>query len=139
VTALTRLLHALDVLDWPAARACLADTLRTDYTPLFGGEPETVTGDALIAQWQGLLPGFSATQHLTGPVLEVADTLETHVRAIHWMSGARWAVYGHYSAHVGAHGRIDSLTLRTFQVEGDTDLPGRASTNPERRKPTRSV
>lgn len=45
---LTRMLHAVDRLDWDGVRACFAGQLRVDYTEL---------------------NGFDATQHLTGPVL----------------------------------------------------------------------
>lgn len=130
---LTRLLHAIDTLDWATVRACLADEVRTDYTSLFGGEPTTVSGDDLVAQWQSLLPGFAATHHLTGPVLESDGVVDTHVQAHHWMpDGQRWSVYGRYTAHV-VDGRITSLTLHTYQQEGDPELPATAAANPDRR------
>src|SRR5688572_27568251 len=99
---LTRMLHAIDALDWAEVRACLADEVRTDYTELFGCEAETVTGDELVTRWQGLVPGFDATQHLTGPVLAEKDgsglLLRTHVRGYHRVEGAEggstWAVHG---------------------------------------------
>ena len=133
MTVLTRLLHAIDALNWVGVRSCLADEVRTDYTSLFGGEPETVTGDDLVARWQALLPGFAATQHLTGPVLVEGDVAETHVRAHHWMAdGDRWSVYGHYVARL-VDDRIAELTLQTFRQEGNPELPAIAAKNPDRR------
>ena len=38
---ITRMLHAIDRLDWPAVRDCFADVITTDYTSLWGGEVET--------------------------------------------------------------------------------------------------
>jgi len=153
---LTDLLHAIDVLDWPRVRRALADTLVVDYTSLFGGDVETIAADALVERWQGLLPGFDATQHLTGPVLvrpaegeggdggEDRARVETHVRAYHYLRGPRpatgtavWMVAGHYEVTTARQSdgwRITSLTLRTFYEEGDRSLvelaASRATTAP---------
>ncbi|TIX56313.1 MAG: hypothetical protein E5V25_28305, partial [Mesorhizobium sp.] len=53
-----------DLREWNRVRSYFAARVTTDYTSLFGGEVATSDRDALIAQWQGLLPGFDATQHL---------------------------------------------------------------------------
>lgn len=136
---LTRMLHAIDELDWAGVRACLADGVRTDYTELFGGEPETLSGDALVERWQGLLPGFDATQHLTGPCLVEEDhdggvRVRTHVRGYHHIADAEggpvWAVHGHYAAPLERAGdgwRIAGITLRVFYQEGNTGLPALAA------------
>ena len=65
-----------------------ADQVLVDYTELFGGAAETVTGDELVTRWRALVPGFDATQHMTGPVLLTSDELpglwlDTHVRGYH--------------------------------------------------------
>lgn len=134
-TLLTRMLHAIDELDWDEVRACLADEVRADYSELFGGAAETLPGDELVQRWQGLLPGFDATQHLTGPCLLEEDAdgrlrLRTHVRAYHRIADAEggpvWGVHGHYAAPVersGAGWRIAGITLRLFYQEGNSDLP----------------
>ncbi|MER9962141.1 nuclear transport factor 2 family protein [Mesorhizobium sp. M0045] len=66
-------------------------SVTTDYTSLFGGAAATSGRDALIAQWQGLLPGFDATQHLiTNIIVEGAGNdavARSHVRAAHWITG----------------------------------------------------
>ncbi|WP_163508179.1 nuclear transport factor 2 family protein [Fodinicola acaciae] len=133
---LTRLLHAIDSVDWPTVRACFTDKVHIDYTSLFGGEPETLAADELVERWRGLLPGFDATQHLTGPVLVDADgRLDTHVRSFHVLDGDIWAVHGHYSGQL-RDGRIASLTLTLFYQEGNRSLPvtagERAKTSPRR-------
>ncbi|GAA5137406.1 nuclear transport factor 2 family protein [Pseudonocardia adelaidensis] len=139
---LTRLLQAVDDLDWPAVRDCLADEVRTDYTELFGGAAETVSGDELVRRWQGLLPGFDATQHLigTGRLEEGVGaggdgpTVRTHVRGYHHIAGAdggaTWGVHGHYVVPlVRSPGgwRIAGITLRVFYQEGNTGLPALAT------------
>ncbi|WP_367117758.1 nuclear transport factor 2 family protein [Mesorhizobium sp.] len=53
-----------DLREWNRVRSYFAARVTTDYTSLFGGEAATSDRDALIAQWQDLLPGFDATQHL---------------------------------------------------------------------------
>ena len=135
---LTRMLHAIDSLDWAEVRRCFADQVRADYTALSGGEPETLAADGLIARWRGLLPGFDATQHMTGPVLLTRDEglglrADTHVRGYHHLGGETWAVHGHYIARL-VDGQITELTLQVFYQEGNLDLPAtatqRATTSP---------
>ncbi|MER8699716.1 MULTISPECIES: nuclear transport factor 2 family protein [unclassified Mesorhizobium] len=76
-------------------------SVTTDYTSLFGGEAATSGSDALIAQWQGLLPGFDATQHLiTNIIVEGAGNdavARSHVRAAHWIGARFWTVGGSIS------------------------------------------
>jgi len=131
-----------DRLDWPAVRDAFADDIRVDYTSLSGGEPETLRADDLIARWQGLLPGFDATQHLAGPVVLTGDggpgvRADAHVRGYHHIQdpdgGQTWGVFGHYTARL-ADGKITELTLQVFYQEGNLELPGtaaqRAATSP---------
>src|SRR5690606_34429994 len=66
---ITRLLFAVDALDWAGVRAAFADEVEVDYTSLFGGSPERLPADELVTRWQGMLPGFAATQHQTGPIV----------------------------------------------------------------------
>lgn len=140
---LTRMLQAVDDLDWPVVRGCLADEVRTDYSELFGGEAETVSGDELVRRWQGLLPGFDATQHLIGTTLveerEDGFTVRTHVRAYHHVAGAEggavWGVHGHYVVPLRrspAGWQISGITLRLYYQEGNTDLPALAGERADR-------
>jgi len=152
---LTRLLHAVDALHWARVRDCVADQLELDYTELFGGEPQLVTGDQLVASWQSLLPGFDATHHMTGPVLtEAANgggadgdlTLRAQVRGLHQLAGAEggdlWDVYGQYEVRLTkADGgwRISRLVLHLIHQAGNTGLPelavARAATSPRAPRP----
>jgi len=123
---LVDLVHAIDTLDWTGVRAALADELTTDYTSLFGGSPQQQTGDELVEQWQALLPGFTATQHLLGPVRVSGSSARAHVRASHRVDDARWVVAGHYRATLSADGRISALVLDTYYQDGDLELPAAA-------------
>lgn len=103
--SITRMLNAIDALDWTGVRGEFADTVDVDYTSLAGGQPATIAADQLMTTWQGLLPGFEATQHLTGPIrAEVAGsvgTAYTSVRGYHYIKGAPggevWMVAGTYT------------------------------------------
>jgi hypothetical protein len=149
---LIRMLHAIDRLDWKEVRSCLDEEVHTDYTELNGGEPQRTTADELIAQWQGLLPGFDATQHLTGPVLVEDDAtdagrrVEAHVRGYHHLAGAEggevWAVHGNYVARIRPtppRWVVSSLTLEVFYHEGNPALPAcaqeRAADRPRMPRP----
>jgi hypothetical protein len=125
MTVLTRMLHAIDRLDWDTVRDSFAAEVRTDYTSLWGGEPATVPVDELIAGWQGLAHGLDATHHQTGPLVETDGLTHTHVTAHHWLDGEAWTVYGHYVAEI-AGDRIAALTLQLHQQQGDLELPARA-------------
>ena len=125
------MLHAVDDLDWDAVRACFAGEVATDYTSLWGGEPETLTADQLIGWWRQLAPGFDATQHLIGPVVvteadQATVTCTTNVRAYHRIDDATWMVAGRYVVRVVRSGesgwRIAAVTLRHYYEDGDRGL-----------------
>lgn len=123
--------HAVDDRDWTAVRAGLTDEVDTDYTSLFGGEPERVPADVLVQRWRGLLPGFDGTQHLLGPLV-VAATGEVacNVRGYHRLDGGTWMVAGRYALTVhrdGGHWRIGRIALHVTYEEGDRSLMEKAA------------
>ncbi|MGH9371170.1 MAG: nuclear transport factor 2 family protein [Vicinamibacterales bacterium] len=133
VDTVAALLLGVDSLDWSAVRHVLHDRISTDYTSLFGGSPVTQTAEELIAAWQGLLPGFDATQHVAGPVLAQIGggkaTARCAVTGVHRIGTAFWNVGGHYSlefVHRSRGWAINSLTLHTAFVEGDPGLADKA-------------
>lgn len=143
---ITRLLFAVDALDWAGVRAAFADEVDVDYSSLFGGSAERLRADELIERWQGLLPGFAATQHQTGPVVvsfEGADAAvaETYVRAYHYVdgeSGGTWIVAGRYTIPVrrGWDGwRITGMRLDAIRQEGELDLAAVATEAARRGEP----
>jgi hypothetical protein len=130
---ITRLLHAVDGRDWTAIAGVLAEQIRTDYTSLFGGSSEIETPDELIGAWRALLPGFDATQHLTGPIL--ADVsggtarATCAVTAIHCIGRDHWTVSGYYDMELvraDKSWRISAITYRNVLTAGDETLPQKA-------------
>ena len=118
--------HDVDRRDWTAVRNGLADEVDTDYTSLFGGEPEHLTAGTLVGRWRGLLPGFDATQHLLGPVAVTGTdgattTAECNVRAYHRLGDRVWMVAGRYTLTVRG-GRVAGIVLHTLYEEGDRGL-----------------
>lgn len=147
----TRLLFAIDRLDWLDVRGTLWDEVQIDYTSLFGGQPERLKADELVERWRSLLPGFDRTQHMTGPILvePISATearVETHVRGYHYIAadpGGSWMVAGHYvipMRKTDLGWKIAGITLQTYWQEGNTDLPGiaatRAANQPRRQEST---
>jgi SnoaL-like domain len=126
VQVLTRMLHAIDDADWDGVRRSFTDPVRTDYTSLWGGEPETLAIGDLVARWREFAAGFAATQHQTGPLVVSGDEVETHVIAYHWFAdedgGDTWTVHGHYRARI-VEGRIAELVLHAFHASGHDGLP----------------
>lgn len=129
----TRMLHAIDRRDWATVRRALTGQVKTDYTSLFGGSPQEQAATALLDSWQALLPGFDATQHLTGPILTdvFADAARARcaVTAIHRIGADHWTVSGHYDfeltrSHDGW--AIRSITFHNVMVLGDERLPAKA-------------
>lgn len=130
----TTMLHAIDALDWRTVRAALAPRVTTDYTSLWGGEPEKVAADELVDRWRRLLTGFDATQHLTGPVVVTrADdrgaTCATTVRGYHHLvtgaGAATWMVAGRYEIGLGRGPdgwTVDAITLAVAYEDGDRGL-----------------
>ncbi|TIU87986.1 MAG: nuclear transport factor 2 family protein, partial [Mesorhizobium sp.] len=115
-----------DLREWNRVRSYFAARVTTDYTSLFGGEVATSDRDALIAQWQGLLPGFDATQHLiTNIVVEGAGNdavARSHVRATHWFDTRFWTVgasYLHRLVRTPEGWRVSAIAIRRLCEEGD--------------------
>lgn len=129
-----RMLLAIDEVDWDTVRASFADEVRVDYSSLSGQPASIISGDSLISSWQGLVPGFDATQHLTGPIVidesgpdEV--TARTSVRGYHWIVNDEWMVAGRYRMslrRLGECWRIAAITLSTVRQSGVLSLPDAA-------------
>ena len=129
----TRMLHAIDRVDWSRVRESFTPNVRVDYTALFGGSVETLPIDTLLARWKALVPGFQATQHLIGPVILLENngrslTAETQVRGYHYLPGAEggvWMVAGRYifaMERVQGEWRIAGITIQVAYEEGDRRL-----------------
>jgi hypothetical protein len=131
------LVHQIDHKRWRELRALFADTVRTDYTSLFGGSPVEQSIDSLIEIWRKSLETVT-TQHLLGSIDSQVygdrATAACHVRALHYApkakSGTEWEVLGHYLfelARVADGFRITKVTLETFHQTGNRALLAEAN------------
>jgi hypothetical protein len=129
--------HGIDAKRWDELKTLYANEVATDYTSLFGGEPQMQTADALIGGWKNLL-GSVATQHLLGPITVdlsgPAATASCHVRAMHYARGAPggelWELLGHYVFELYREGhswKIRKMTLRVQLQTGNERLLTEAS------------
>ena len=129
--------HHIDRRKWVALRALYDDTVRTDYTALFGGIVQDIPADALMATWRLVLTPL-ATQHVLGPIdvefVHDVAIARCHVRGYHFLKGApsgdEWMVAGHYVfalAKVGGIWKIREMTLEVFYQTGNRNLLGEAA------------
>ena len=140
---LARFVLALDDHDWDGVASCLGSTVHRDYQSLFGTEPDDIAGPALAAEWQGVLAGLDAHQHLLGtPVVEIKGDrarAATHVIGTHVLDGdpgSPWVVGGTYRfglRQFTGRWRIVSLTLDTRWQTGDGAILERAASRVSRR------
>jgi SnoaL-like domain len=95
-----------DLRDWEGVRQCFTDRVAVDYTSLTGGQPETITADALVQSWQSAFSStFKTTQHLLGThtISIQGDTTAaclSHFQARHVALDASkgvWTLGGHYN------------------------------------------
>jgi hypothetical protein len=127
----------IDDRDWDGLASILADAIEFDFTSLWGGEPETVTGTDLVARWRGMSERLDATQHLITGVLPEIDsdtaTVVASLMAVHRRSnaigGSLWTVGGTYRfglRRAGDRWLIDGLSLRVAWVDGNQGVIGGA-------------
>jgi len=120
--AIVGVMHRLDRKQWAELRELFADTVRTDYTSLFGGEVQEPPSDALIENWRKLLTPM-VTQHLLGPIAVEASgddaVARCHVRAYHHKPGVpggdEWMLAGHYI--FGLTRRAGGWCIRAMTLE----------------------
>jgi hypothetical protein len=135
--ALAQFVLALDDHDWEGVTAILGETVRRDYTSLFGGEPDEISGRVLAAEWKGVLTGLDAHQHLLGPPVVDVENDEAraavHVVGTHVLDGdpgSPWVVGGTYRVvlrRLDGRWRITALTLDTRWQTGDAAVLQRAA------------
>jgi hypothetical protein len=129
-------LLALDDHDWDGVSQHLGETVRRDYSSLFGADPDEPTGADLVAEWRSVLSGLDSHQHLLGPAVVTVDgdraSASVHVVATHVLDGdpsSPWVVGGTYRFVLDRDGerwRIVALTLDTRWQTGDQGVLERA-------------
>ncbi|MFB8008456.1 nuclear transport factor 2 family protein [Nocardia sp. NPDC056000] len=104
IDAATTMMWRIDTRDWDAFPAVFADSVRLDYTAIWGGDPAHVTPAQIHADWSRLLGAFDATQHLLANHLVQIDgdtaVLTAVFQAIHLLANPfgspRWTLGGTY-------------------------------------------
>jgi hypothetical protein len=137
--AVARFLLALDDHQWARVEAALDETVRRDYTSLFGGEPDAIAGSALVAEWRALLTGLDSHQHLAGPAVVDLNgeeaSADVHVVGTHVLEGhpgSPWVVGGTYRFGLRRREerwRIAAIKLDTRWQTGDAAILERAETD----------
>jgi hypothetical protein len=130
--AVARFLLALDDHQWAQVEAALDETVRRDYTSLFGGEPDAIAGSALVSEWRELLTALDSHQHLTAPAVVDLNgeeaSADVHVVGTHVLEGhpgSPWVVGGTYRFGLRRREerwRIDAIKLDTRWQTGDADI-----------------
>lgn len=140
----TRFGWCLDRRNWDGLKALFTDVVRTDYTALWGGEPQEAGVDELLAtdrqgSWRRTMDGLDATQHLITNILAEGDgdtaTATANVVGVHRLpnphGGPLWTVGGTYEfvlTRTADGWRIRAITQGITWVEGNQQVLFRAAT-----------
>lgn len=131
---LTDIAAGADRHDWPRVREAFADTVTTDYTSLWGGDPVTQPADELVAGWSAFLPGFDSTHHMvTNHAVTSANgtsaTAEADFTATHRIGDGLWTLGGRYSYELERSDdrwKVTSMTMTALWETGDRGLVAKA-------------
>lgn len=130
VRTLTDIAAGADRHDWERVRLAFADTVTTDYSSLWGGEPVTQTADDLVDAWEAFLPGFDITHHMVTnhSIINMSDTnatAEADFTATHRVDQKLWVLGGRYAYELRkADDRwvVTSMTMTALWETGDRNL-----------------
>lgn len=128
--SITDIAAGADRHEWVRVEAAFADTVTTDYTSLWGGEPVTQPAAELVAGWAAFLPGFDVTHHMVTnhaitAINEAEAQAEADFTATHRIDDALWVLGGRYSydlEQTGDRWVVTSLTMTALWETGDRAL-----------------
>ncbi len=128
--SITDIAAGADRHDWARVRAAIADTVTTDYSSLWGGEPVTQPADDLVAGWATFLPGFDITHHMVTnhtitDLTETTARAEADFTATHRIEEGLWVLGGRYSYELvksETHWLVSSMTMTALWESGDRGL-----------------
>ena len=135
IRTLTDIAAGADRHDWPWVEAAFAETVTTDYTSLWGGDPVTQPRGALVSGWAAFLPGFDATHHrVTNHSITMRTddtaTAEADFTATHRIHDGLWVLGGRYTYGLvkqDARWVVTDLTMLAVWETGDRGLVGQAA------------
>ncbi|MDA4848437.1 nuclear transport factor 2 family protein [Hoeflea poritis] len=130
--SITDIAAGADRHDWSRVRDAFDETVTTDYTSLWGGDPVTQPADELVAGWSGFLPGFDRTHHMvTNHTITSIDddnaTAEADFTATHRIDDKLWTLGGRYSYELKQtedRWLVTSMTMTALWETGDRGLVG---------------
>ena len=112
------------------------DEVTVDYTSLFPGEVQNIKREQLMTQWQSVLSGFDATQHLiTNHQITInGDKAKAiaYVRATHKLGDEMWVVGGYYVdelVQTDEGWKLKAIQYNALYEEGDRVLVEQAAAN----------
>ncbi|MFQ6549374.1 nuclear transport factor 2 family protein [Aestuariibius sp. 2305UL40-4] len=132
--SITDIAAGADRGDWGRVRSAFAETVTTDYTSLWGGDPATQPADELVGGWSSFLPGFDNTHHMVTnhTITPVGDTFaiaEADFTATHRIDDDLWTLGGRYTYELEQSGNrwlVTSMTMTALWETGDRGLVGLA-------------
>ena len=124
-----------DAHDWERVKDAFTDDVWLDYSSM-GAEAATLSPEAIVESWQGVLPGFEATQHsISNHAVRINGdeaTCMSYGTALHYLpdsGGDVWRGVGHYHHHLVCTQqgwKVDRMTFTLRFMDGNTDLPALA-------------
>ncbi|MEM9630812.1 MAG: nuclear transport factor 2 family protein [Pseudomonadota bacterium] len=132
--SITDIAAGADRQDWRRVRGAFADTVTTDYSSLWGGDPVTQSADELVAAWSGFLPGFDVTHHMVTnhtitSIDEESAVAEADFTATHRIDEGLWTLGGRYRYELKQsrdRWLVTSLTMTALWETGDRSLVAEA-------------
>ena len=125
-----------DTRNFEALEELYAPEVELDYTSLAGGEVELKSPQAIMAQWAGVLPGFSLTRHEVSNIKVSSNgqtaTTTADITASHWVSDLFWQVKGDYVYRLAKdedHWLITAHQFNLKEENGTRDVFGPAIEN----------
>ncbi|MFF2555420.1 nuclear transport factor 2 family protein [Nocardia sp. NPDC058058] len=133
IDAATTMMWHIDTRNWVDFPTVFADSVRLDYTAIWGGDPAHTTPAHIQADWSRLLGAFDATQHLLGNHLVEVDgdtaVLTAVFQATHLLANPfgspRWTLGGTYRIGLerGETGwRINELVMTPTWADGNKEI-----------------
>lgn len=132
--SITDIAAGADRHDWARVRGAFAETVTTDYTSLWGGEPVTQSSEDLVAGWASFLPGFEITHHMVTNHTVTAQTdtkatAEADFTATHRIEETLWVLGGRYTYELEKSDDrwlVTSMTMTSLWESGDRGLVAKA-------------
>ena len=134
---------AVDLAAHDLAEKAFAEKVVIDYTSLWGGTPNTMTPQELMAAWKGIVPGFDATWHelsrLTAQINGNKVTAGAFVDGRHWLGDKLWRPVGNYEWDLekqGGQWKVTRMAFKMTQEIGDRAVAGLAMEKAKRKATT---